>query len=68
MFIYVCRNGLTGDQAAWANKKYQGHRVLSKYLTFYSIITTEVVRLDRYKIIFSKNVFTSLTIGHLAET
>ena len=52
--ILVC---LQCGQATWANKKYQGHRVLSQYLTFYDIITTEVVQIDRYKIIFSKNFF-----------
>ncbi len=24
------RQGLTGEQAAWANRKYHGHRVLPK--------------------------------------
>jgi hypothetical protein len=27
-FIFAYREGLSGAQAAWANKKYHGHRIL----------------------------------------
>jgi len=27
-FIFTYRQGLSGAQAAWANKKYNGHRIL----------------------------------------
>ncbi|KAJ7930294.1 hypothetical protein B0H13DRAFT_1581499, partial [Mycena leptocephala] len=29
-FMHAYRKGLSGDQAAWAGKRYPGHRILPK--------------------------------------